>query len=226
MNYEAVGPWAQACKRPPPHSNRKHPDWKDVLCVFVVVFSLFVVFLHIFETIVSLCSCFESLCGCFVSFCSRYESLCNLLVCLCASFDSLFGYFGRLWPIALVSNLYGPLFLDEPTYCTSCTVSEMQQWGKRKHNTCWPQRRSCALVTVLWYRSLLLFAAWPSCQQQAPPSCSSAFSANGSTPSAHVPHKWRTDRRHGDLAVVFTAWCLLRCACGGKISNSAFFLLW
>lgn len=49
---------------------------------------------------------------------------------------------------------------------------------------------------------------------------SSAFSANGSSPSAHVPHKWRTDRRHGDLAVIYTAWCLLRCARGGKISNS------
>lgn len=133
-------PGHRHAKGPPPHSNIKHPDWKDILCFFVVIFSVFVVFLHIFETVVSLCSCFESLCGCFVSlcgcfvsFCSHYESLCNLLVCLCACFDSLFGYFGRLWPIVLVSNLYGPLFLDEPTYIMYSIWNAIMRKAEAQH---------------------------------------------------------------------------------------------
>lgn len=145
-------------------------------------------------------------------------SVCNDLVCLCASLESLFCYFGHFSVFGLWSTVINCMYRA----CTSCIESEMQQWKKRKRNT-WPQWPRCALFTVFWYMSLLPFAAWSSCQQQAPPSSSSVVSANDNPPPAHVPPRWQTDRRHGDLAVIFTVWCLLRCACGGKLYIFCFF---
>lgn len=156
-----------------------------------------------------------------LSLCSYFVCLCYCVVCL-HSHDVIVMSFWHLeslglWPILLFNKLsvHKDLYFLMRQH-TVCTVFEMQEWAEKKHkHTLTEDKAKCCLLSFGTGHFYHLQHGHLVSHRLLPP-------ANGSSPPAHVPHKWRTERRHGDLAVAFTAGCLLKCACDGKISNTAF----